>query len=179
MISSHIRICFFNVTFLKELGRIAPCYISAYPNAGLPNSLGQYDETPEVMASQIQEYIDEGLVNILGGCCGTTPAHIAKYADLIKGEFSENGIENSISHLRGVISMARAQEMDSANSQFFIMHQDETGLDGKYAAFGKVIAGMKTVDEIANTEVDNPRAMAPRPIVDQVVRSIRFIEIEG
>ncbi len=70
--------------FLKELGRIAPCYISAYPNAGLPNSLGQYDETPEKMAIQIKEYIDEGLVNILGGCCGTTPAHIAQYAALVE-----------------------------------------------------------------------------------------------
>ena len=69
--------------FLKELGRIAPCYISAYPNAGLPNSLGQYDETPETMASQIQEYIDEGLVNIIGGCCGTSPAHIAQYEAII------------------------------------------------------------------------------------------------
>ena len=70
--------------FLKELGRIAPCYISAYPNAGLPNSLGQYDETPETMALQIQEYIDEGLVNILGGCCGTSPAHIAQYEAIIE-----------------------------------------------------------------------------------------------
>ncbi len=71
--------------FLKELGRIAPCFISAYPNAGLPNSLGEYDETPEKMAVQIKEYIDEGLVNILGGCCGTTPAHIAQYVALIEG----------------------------------------------------------------------------------------------
>jgi 5-methyltetrahydrofolate--homocysteine methyltransferase len=70
--------------FLKELGRIAPCYISAYPNAGFPNSLGKYDETPETMAAQIREYIDEGLVNIIGGCCGTTPAHIAQYAALVK-----------------------------------------------------------------------------------------------
>ena len=70
--------------FLKILGRIAPHYISAYPNAGLPNSLGLYEETPEKMAAQIKEYIDEGLVNILGGCCGTTPAHIAKYTDLVK-----------------------------------------------------------------------------------------------
>ncbi|MDR0680535.1 MAG: methionine synthase [Dysgonamonadaceae bacterium] len=70
--------------FLKELGRIAPCYISAYPNAGLPNSLGKYDESPETMAAQIHEYIDEGLVNIIGGCCGTTPAHIAQYAAIVK-----------------------------------------------------------------------------------------------
>ncbi|MDR0833535.1 MAG: homocysteine S-methyltransferase family protein [Candidatus Symbiothrix sp.] len=58
-------------------------YISAYPNAGLPNSLGQYDETPETMAPQIQEFLDEGLVNIIGGCCGTTPAHIKKIAELV------------------------------------------------------------------------------------------------
>ena len=70
--------------FLKELGKIAPYYISAYPNAGLPNSMGQYDETPENMAAQIREYIDEGLVNILGGCCGTTPAHIAAISALVE-----------------------------------------------------------------------------------------------
>jgi len=69
--------------YLKELARRAPYYISAYPNAGLPNSLGLYDETPETMAPQIQEFIDEGLVNIVGGCCGTTPDFIAKYAPLV------------------------------------------------------------------------------------------------
>ncbi|MBD8349561.1 methionine synthase [Dysgonomonas sp. HGC4] len=71
--------------FLKELGRLAPTYVSAYPNAGLPNQFGEYDETPEIMAKQIKEYIDEGLVNILGGCCGTTPDHIAQYVSLVEG----------------------------------------------------------------------------------------------
>ncbi|SHE55486.1 methionine synthase [Dysgonomonas macrotermitis] len=71
--------------FLKELGKLAPSFVSAYPNAGLPNQFGEYDETPEIMARQIKEYIDEGLVNILGGCCGTTPDHIAKYVDLVQG----------------------------------------------------------------------------------------------
>lgn len=70
--------------FLEQLARRAPYYISAYPNAGLPNSLGQYDQTPEEMAAEIKEYIDEGLVNIIGGCCGTTEAYIAKYQELIK-----------------------------------------------------------------------------------------------
>ena len=70
--------------YLKELARHAPYYISAYPNAGLPNSLGLYDETPETMAPQIAEFIDEGLVNIVGGCCGTTPDFIAKYVPLVK-----------------------------------------------------------------------------------------------
>lgn len=70
--------------FLEQLARRAPYYISAYPNAGLPNSLGQYDQTPEEMAAEVKEYIDEGLVNIIGGCCGTTEAYITKYQELIK-----------------------------------------------------------------------------------------------
>ena len=72
--------------FIKELAHHAPYYISAYPNAGLPNSLGGYDETPETMAPQIGEYIDEGLVNIIGGCCGTTEKFIAKYAEIADGK---------------------------------------------------------------------------------------------
>ena len=71
--------------FLKELASIAPYYISAYPNAGLPNQSGQYDETPESMAAKMKEFVDEGLVNIIGGCCGTTPAHIAQFQALVKG----------------------------------------------------------------------------------------------
>ena len=71
--------------FLEQLARRAPYYISAYPNAGLPNSLGQYDQTPEDMAAEVKEYIDEGLVNIIGGCCGTTEAYIARYQDLLAG----------------------------------------------------------------------------------------------
>ena len=81
--------------FLKELGRLAPCFISAYPNAGLPNQFGEYDETPEIMAKQIKEYVDEGLVNILGGCCGTTPAHIGKYVDLVEGAKPHQPAEKS------------------------------------------------------------------------------------
>ena len=71
--------------FLKQLAGRAPYYISAYPNAGLPNSLGEYDQTPEDMAGEVKEYIDEGLVNIVGGCCGTTEAYIAKYVPLVEG----------------------------------------------------------------------------------------------
>ncbi len=71
--------------FLKQLASRAPYYISAYPNAGLPNSLGGYDQTPAEMALQVQEYIDEGLINIIGGCCGTTDAYIARYPGIIAG----------------------------------------------------------------------------------------------
>ncbi len=71
--------------FLEQLAARAPYYISAYPNAGLPNSLGQYDQTPAEMASEIGEYISEGLVNIVGGCCGTTEEYIAAFASLVAG----------------------------------------------------------------------------------------------
>ena len=71
--------------FLEQLAARAPYYISAYPNAGLPNSLGQYDQTPADMAHEVKEYIQEGLINIIGGCCGTTDAYIAEYPALIAG----------------------------------------------------------------------------------------------
>lgn len=71
--------------FLEQLAARAPYYISAYPNAGLPNSLGKYDQTPADMAHEVKEYIHEGLVNIIGGCCGTTDAYIAEYSALIAG----------------------------------------------------------------------------------------------
>lgn len=71
--------------FLAHLSRKSPYYISCHPNAGLPNSLGQYDETADSMAPQIAEYIDEGLVNIIGGCCGTTDEFIARYIPLVEG----------------------------------------------------------------------------------------------
>lgn len=70
---------------LRELAQKAPYFTSAYPNAGLPNSMGLYDETPETMAPQIKEFVDERLVNIVGGCCGTTEKFIEKYQPLVKG----------------------------------------------------------------------------------------------
>ncbi len=72
--------------FLKALAENAPYYISAHPNAGLPNSLGLYDQTPEMMAEQMREYVEEGLVNIIGGCCGTTEKFIECYPALVEGK---------------------------------------------------------------------------------------------
>ena len=71
--------------FLKRLSEIAPCYVSVYPNAGLPNELGEYDQTPQEMADIVREYVDEGLVNIIGGCCGTTDEFIALFPPLTNG----------------------------------------------------------------------------------------------
>lgn len=90
----------------------------------------------------------------------------------IKGEFSSNGIENNLSHERGVISMARSEDKDSASSQFFICHGDATHLDGDYAAFGKLIAGFDTLDKIATASVNGET-----PVNKERMKSIRFVTI--
>ena len=92
----------------------------------------------------------------------------------IKGEFTANGFENSLSHERGVISMARAQHPDSAGSQFFIMHADYPALDGQYAAFGRVIEGIEAVDHVAETQTD----ANDRPLQEQTIKTIR-VETNG
>ena len=89
----------------------------------------------------------------------------------IKGEFLANGIKNEISHVRGVISMARSQNPNSASSQFFIMHADGKFLDGQYAAFGKVVSGMETVDEIANVKTN----FSDRPMIDMKMKKVSLI----
>ncbi len=87
----------------------------------------------------------------------------------IKGEFSSNGCKtNDISHERGVLSMARAQHPDSAGSQFFVMHEEADYLDGQYAAFGRVIEGMDTVDEIANVKT----GWGDRPYEEQKMKEV-------
>ena len=90
----------------------------------------------------------------------------------IRGEFAQNGWDNPISHKRGVISMARAMNPDSAGSQFFIMHADGEFLDGQYAAFGRVVSGMETVDEIAAVRTNRQ----DRPLTDQVIDTVRVID---
>ncbi len=95
--------------------------------------------------------------------------------ETIKGEFSDNGVENDISHVRGTISMARSSDPDSASSQFFIVHQDSTYLDGQYAAFGHVTDGMDVVDAICeDTPVqDNNGTVAAedQPVITSITIS--------
>lgn len=98
-----------------------------------------------------------------------------KEAATIKGEFGANGFTNLLKHERGVISMARANNMDSASSQFFIVHKDSPHLNGQYAGFGKVIAGLSTVDKIAEVATDSNDV----PLKDQTMKDVRFVEIES
>ncbi len=110
---------------------------------------------------------------IQGGCPDGSGTGNPGYR--IKGEFKENGVDNRLKHTRGTISMARSALPDSAGCQFFICHADTPHLDGKYAAFGKVISGMDVVDEIASTPTD----ATDRPLTPQVIRSIRVVEEEA
>lgn len=92
----------------------------------------------------------------------------------IKGEFKVNGVNNPLSHERGVISMARSQFYNSASSQFFICHADAKFLDGQYAAFGRVVEGIETVDKIAAVATD----YSDRPISEQRMKTVCFAEKE-
>lgn len=124
----------------------------------------------------VQEGFYDGLIfhrvisgfMIQGGCPEGTGTGGPGYT--IKGEFSSNGVANDLKHSRGVISMARAMDPDSAGSQFFIMHADAPHLDGQYAAFGQVVSGMETVDEIAATPTD----FRDKPLKEQRIKSIRI-----
>jgi 5-methyltetrahydrofolate--homocysteine methyltransferase len=102
--------------YLAELSRVASCFVTVHPNAGLPNEMGAYDETPAYMAEQVREFLEEGYVNILGGCCGTTPDHIREFAK-IAGEFKPRTIPEiePLLRLSGLEPMTLTKELGFVN----------------------------------------------------------------
>ena len=136
---------------------------------------------PEVAPNTVNNFIDlinrgfyDGLIfhrvipgfMIQGGCPEGNGMGGPGYS--IKGEFSRNGFKNELKHTKGVLSMARTMDPNSAGSQFFIMVEDAPHLDDQYASFGKVIEGMKVVDKIVNAKTD----YSDRPYEDQVIKSM-------
>jgi len=115
--------------YLQEVSAHSSCFISAYPNAGLPNQFGEYDETPETMAVQVKEYIDDRLVNIIGGCCGTSPDHIATYQALIQDskvrerKEKSNNLELSGLELLEITSLSKTNNFTGPSSI-----EDEIGI---------------------------------------------------
>lgn len=107
---------------------------------------------------------------IQGGCPQGTGTGGPGYC--ITGEFAQNGVENDLLHTRGVLSMARAMDPNSAGSQFFIMHADAPHLDGQYAAFGKVIEGIEAVDNVAKVKTDR----SDKPKEPQVMKKVTIEE---
>lgn len=137
-----------------------------------------YPEIAPISCENFEKLVKEGFYNgltfhrvisgfmIQGGCpLGTGTGGPGWH---IKGEFAANGIKNDLKHTRGVLSMARAQDPNSAGSQFFIMHADASYLDGQYAAFGKVVSGMEVVDEIAAVATN----YADKPVTPQVMKKV-------
>jgi peptidyl-prolyl cis-trans isomerase B (cyclophilin B) len=159
------------VTFEMEDGKeiIAELYPGIAPN------------TVNNFISLIEDGFYDGLIfhrvikgfMIQGGCPEGTGLGSSDYGQ-IKGEFESNGFSNSLSHTAGVLSMARAQDKNSASSQFFIIHKASSHLDGQYAAFGKVTEGMDVVDEIGNVKT----GQGDKPIEDQVIKSIT-VDLNG
>ncbi len=141
-----------------------------------------YPDKAPITVENFKNLVEDGFYNglifhrviagfmIQGGCPQGTGMGGPGYQ--IKGEFAANGVQNDIKHVRGVISMARAQHPDSAGSQFFIMHADAPYLDGMYAAFGKVTSGIEVVDRIAGAQTDG----RDRPFEDQVIKEISIID---
>ena len=137
-----------------------------------------YPETAPITVANFEKLVSEGFYDgltfhrvipdfmIQGGCPRGNGTGGPGYT--IKGEFEANGVKNDLKHTRGVMSMARAIDPDSAGSQFFIMHKDAPHLDGQYAAFGKVIEGMDVVDEIADVEVN----YMDRPLTEQKMKKV-------
>lgn len=141
-----------------------------------------YPEKAPITVENFKALADKGFYNglifhrvisgfmIQGGCPEGTGMGGPGYT--IKGEFTANGVKNDLKHTRGVISMARTNAPNSAGSQFFIMHEDAPYLDGQYAAFGKLIEGFETLDEIANTKTN----FSDKPLHDQKIESITVEE---
>ena len=140
------------------------------------------EEAAPITCENFKKLVSEGFYNgltfhrvipgfmIQGGCpLGTGTGGPGWH---IKGEFARNGVPNPIKHTRGVISMARAMDPNSAGSQFFIMHADAPHLDGDYAAFGHVVSGMDAVDEIADTPTD----WNDKPRTPVVMATVRVVE---
>lgn len=161
-----------------------------YPIASLTlanNQIITLELYPEVAPNTVANFIDlankgfyDGLIfhrvipgfMVQGGCPKGEGTGGPGYS--IKGEFSTNGINNPLKHTRGVISMARSMDKDSAGSQFFLMVDTAAHLDGQYAAFGKVIEGLDNIDEIVST----PRNRQDKPNTPQIIKSIK-VETNG
>lgn len=142
-----------------------------------------YPDIAPITVANFQKLVSEGFYDgltfhrVIYGfmiqCGDPTGTGMGGSDETIKGEFAANGIKNNLSHTRGVVSMGRKSSgYDTASSHFFIMHADYTGLDGQYAAFGKVYEGMDVVDAIASVKTNSN----DKPLVDQKIKTITFTD---
>ncbi len=153
-------------TFIMQDGKTFKCEL--YPSVA-PNTVNNFISliVKGFYNGKIFHRVIEGFM-IQGGCPNGNGMGGPGYS--IKGEFTKNGFKNDLKHTKGVLSMARAMNPNSAGSQFFIMHEDSPHLDGQYASFGKVIEGIEVIDEIATTPTD----YSDRPLNEQKIKSVEI-----
>jgi 5-methyltetrahydrofolate--homocysteine methyltransferase len=129
--------------YVAAMSNIADCFISVYPNAGLPNEMGQYDESPAFMAEQLKSFLEDGLVNIIGGCCGTTPDHIKAFADLAK-----NYAPRARKERLPIMRLSGLEPMELTQSMGFVQIGERTNVTGS-AKFLKLIKEDKIEEAIS------------------------------
>ena len=137
--------------YLEELSEKAPFYVSVHPNAGLPNQFGEYDETPEIMADSFKRFLDNGFVNIIGGCCGTTPEHIKRICQI-----AENTNPRKIPEINHNLKLKRTRTIEVYQGSNFINIGERTNVSGS-RKFARLIREEKYEEalSVAKQQVEN------------------------
>ncbi|TQV71479.1 methionine synthase [Aliikangiella marina] len=137
--------------YIAELSRIADCFVSAHPNAGLPNEFGGYDETPEDMVNELSEWADSGLLNIVGGCCGTTPEHIQAMQSI-----SKNKLPRKLNAIKPALRSSGLEPLTIDNNSLFINVGERTNVTGS-AKFLRLIKenDLEAALDVARQQVEN------------------------
>ncbi len=137
--------------YVEELSRVADCYVSCHPNAGLPNAFGEYDDTPESMGRQIADWAAQGWLNIVGGCCGTTPDHIRAMAEAVKG-----AAPRAIPTLSPALRLAGLEPLNITDESLFVNVGERTNVTGSKAFARLILAGdYAEALSVARQQVDN------------------------
>ncbi len=163
--------------YVAELSRLADCFVSAYPNAGLPNAFGEYDETPDQMAATLSEFAGSGLVNLLGGCCGTTPEHIAAIA-----RAAEGGAPRTPAAPRPGMHLAGLEPLNITGDSLFVNVGERTNITGS-ARFRKLIkdGDYDTALSVATQQVENGAQVIDvnmdEGMIDGVAAMDRFLKL--
>jgi 5-methyltetrahydrofolate--homocysteine methyltransferase len=163
--------------YLAELSRLADCYVSAYPNAGLPNAFGEYDETPEQMSATVGEFATAGLVNIVGGCCGSTPDHIGAIADVVEGVTPRTPAE-----VEPALRLSGLEPLVVTEDSLFVNVGERTNITGS-ARFRKLIKeeDYPTALSVARQQVESGAQVIDinmdEGMIDGVAAMDRFVKL--
>ena len=164
-------------THIKDIGQYADCFISAYPNRGLPNEFGEYDETIDAMVTAIRGYLDDGLINIIGGCCGTTPEHIRAFSELVKGYAPRQEKQPS-----GQTLLAGLEPFKIDDESLFVNVGERTNVTGS-AKFARLIReeDYEAALQVAQDQVNNGAQIIDinmdEGMLDSKAAMVRFLHL--